>query len=52
MDFFRKETPRKERKNKFSIKGDTRKEMPRLTVFELFSGIGGTSQGDREHRTI
>ena len=42
--FFRKETQKKER-NKFSIKGDTRKEMPKLTVFELFSGIGAQARG-------
>lgn len=42
--FFSKETQKKE-KNKFSIKGDTRKEMPKLTVFELFSGIGAQARG-------
>ena len=42
--FFRKETQKKER-NKFSIKGDTRKEMPKITVFELFSGIGAQARG-------
>ena len=42
--FFQKRNT-KERKNKFSIKGDTRKEMPKLTVFELFSGIGAQVKG-------